>query len=110
MLATEVVSSGGRSSLGEVVPVDLFTSKEKQQAHKQLENEKNLKRMLERHDTDWNTVTTGRAPRWRSRPELEKKEKLRRLSRLEGLGFELKTKFHQNESCAEIQKLQNSFW
>jgi len=24
--------------------------------------------------------------------------------------FELKTKFHQNESCDEIQKLQNSFW
>ena len=24
--------------------------------------------------------------------------------------FELKTKFHQNESCAEFYKLQNSFW
>jgi hypothetical protein len=70
LLPTEAVSSGGRSSLGEVVPVDLFTSKEKQQAHKQLENEKNLKRQLERRDTDWNTVTTGRAPRWRSRPEI----------------------------------------
>ena len=84
MLATEAVSSGGRSSLGEVVPVDLFTSREKERAHEHLGNEKNLKRPLERRDTDWNTVTTGRAPRRRSRPELEKKEKLRRLSRLEG--------------------------
>jgi len=24
--------------------------------------------------------------------------------------FELKTKFYQNESCAEFYKLQNSFW
>ena len=83
MLVTEAVSSGGRSSLGEVVPVDLFTSREKERAHEHLGNEKNLKRPLERRDTDWNNVTTGRAPRRRSRPELGKKEKLRRLGGLE---------------------------
>ena len=33
-------------------------------------------------DTHWNTVATGRVPRRRSRPELEKREKLWRLGRL----------------------------
>ena len=85
-LATEAVSSGGRSSLGDVVPVDLFTPREKERAHEQLEHGKNLKRLLERRGTDGNTVATGRAPRRRFRPELEKIEGLRRLS---GLGSEL---------------------
>jgi len=83
-LAMVAVSSGGRSSFGEVVPVDLFTSREKEQAHEHLGNEKNLKRPLARHDTDWNNVTTGRAPRRWSRPELGEKKKLRRLGGLEG--------------------------
>jgi len=48
------MSSGGRSSLDDVVPVN------------------------------GNTVATGRAPRWRLRPKLEKTEELRRLSGLEG--------------------------
>ena len=78
------VWSGGCSGSGEVVPTILFMSREKERVHEHLGNEKNLKRPLERRDTDWNTVTTGRAPRRRSRPELEKKEKLWRLSRLEG--------------------------
>ena len=77
------VWSGGCSGSGEVVPAILFASREKKRAHEQLEHEKNLKRPLERCDTDWNTVATGRAPRRRSRPELEKTEKLRRLSRSE---------------------------
>ena len=33
-------------------------------------------------NTHWNTVATGRVPRQRSRPELEKREKLWRLGRL----------------------------
>ena len=33
MLAMEAVSSGGRSGLGGVIPVNLLASKEKQQAH-----------------------------------------------------------------------------
>ena len=76
-MATVVVWWGGRSNFGEVVPVDLFMSREKEQAHEHLGNEKNLKRPLARHDTDWNNVTTGRAPRRRSRPELGEKKKLR---------------------------------
>ena len=81
----EAVSSGGRSSFGEVVPVDLFTSREKEQAHEHLGNEKNLKRPLARRDTDWSSVTTGRAPRRRSRPELGEKMKSQRLGGLEGV-------------------------
>jgi len=81
----EALSSGGRSSFGEVVPVDLFTSREKEQAHEHLGNEKNLKRPLARRDTDWSSVTTGRAPRRRSWPELWKKMKPRRLGGLEGV-------------------------
>jgi len=77
------VWSGGRSNFGEVVPVDLFTSTEKEQAHEHLGNEKNLKQLLARRDTDWNNVTTGRAPRRRSRPESGKMEKFRRLGGLE---------------------------
>ena len=78
------VRSGGCSGSGEAVPVDLFTSREKERAHEQLEHERNLKRLLERRDTDWNTVATGRAPRRRSRPELEKTGELRQLSEFEG--------------------------
>jgi hypothetical protein len=81
----ETVSSGGRSSLGEVVPVDLFTSREKERAHEHLGNEKNLKWPLARRDTDLNNVTTGRAPRRRSRPELGEKMKSQRLGGLEGV-------------------------
>jgi hypothetical protein len=57
---------GGRSSLGEFVPVGLFTSKEKERAHEHRGNEKNLKRPLARHDTDWSSVPTWRVPRRRS--------------------------------------------
>ena len=80
------VRSGGCSGSGEVVPAILFASREKERAHEQLEHERNSKRSLERRDTDWNTVATGRVPRRRSWPELEEIEKFRRLS---GLGREL---------------------
>ena len=81
----EAVSSGGRSSFGEVVSVDLFTSREKEQAHEHRGNENNSKRPPARRDTDWSSVTTGRAPRRRSQPELEEKMKPRRLGGLEGV-------------------------
>jgi len=55
---TETVSSGGCSSFSEVVPVDLFMSREKEQAHEHQGNEKNLKRPLARRDTDWSSVST----------------------------------------------------
>ena len=76
--------SGRCSGSGKLVPAILFASKGKERAHEQLEHERNLKRLLKRRDTDWNTVATGGAPRRRSRPELEKTEEFWRLSELEG--------------------------
>ena len=85
VLATVAVSSGGCSGSGEVVPVNLFASTEKEHAHEHLGNERNRKRPLARRDTVWNDVATGKAPRWRSRPELGEKTKFWRLGRLEGV-------------------------
>ena len=84
-LATVAASSGGCSSSGEVVPVNLFASREREQAHEHRGNERNLKRSLARRDTDWSNVATRRAPRRGFRPELREKKTLRRLGGLEGV-------------------------
>ena len=60
-LATVAVSSGGRSSFGVVVPVNLFASREKEQAHELLGNERNRKQLLTRRVTLWNGVATEKA-------------------------------------------------
>ena len=81
-LATEAVSSGGSSGSGKLVPAILLTVKEKEREHEQPRHGRDLKQSPAGCDTHWNTVATGRAPRRRSRPELEKREKLWRLGRL----------------------------
>ena len=75
-LATEAVSSGGSSGSGKLVPAILLTFKEKEREHEQPGHERNLKQSPAGCDTHWNTVATGRTPRRRSRPELEKREEL----------------------------------
>ena len=55
---TVAVSSGGRSSFGEVIPVNLFASREKEQAHELLGNERNRKQLLTRRVTLWNGAAT----------------------------------------------------
>jgi len=50
-LATVAVSSGGRSSLGGVVPVNLPASREKEPVHELLGDERNLKQPLTRRVT-----------------------------------------------------------
>ena len=60
-LATVAVSSGGRSSLGEVVPVNLFASREKEQVHELLGKEGNQKQLLTRRVTLSNGVATEKA-------------------------------------------------
>jgi hypothetical protein len=82
-LATEAVSSGGSSGSGKLVPAILLTFKEKEREHEQPGHGRNLKQSPAGCDTHWNTVATGRAPRRRSRPELEKREELGRLRGLE---------------------------
>ena len=82
-LATEAVSSGGSSGSGQLVPVILLTFKEREQAHEQPGHGGNSKQSPEGCDTHWNTVATGRTPRRRSWPELEKREELWRLRGLE---------------------------
>jgi hypothetical protein len=71
-LATEAVSSGGSSGSGKLVPAILLTFKEKEREHEQPRHGRDLKQSPAGCDTHWNTVVTGRAPRRRSRPELEK--------------------------------------
>ena len=85
VLATVAVSSGRCSGSGEVVPVNLFASREKEHAHEHLGNERNQKRPLARRDTVWNDVATGKALRRRCRAELGEKTKFWRLGRLEGV-------------------------
>ena len=76
-LATVAVSPGWHSSFGEVVPVNLFASREKEQAHVLLGNERNLKQPLARRGTYWNNVALRKAPWRRFRPELGAKRKFR---------------------------------
>ena len=85
-LATGAVSSGGGSGSGKLVPAILLTITERERAHERPGHEKNVKQSPVGCDTHWNTVATGRTPRRRSRPELEKREE---LWRLRGLGREL---------------------
>jgi hypothetical protein len=85
-LAMGAVSSGGSSGSGKLVPAILLTIKERERAHERPGHGRNVKQSPVGCDTHWNTVATGRVPRRRSRPELEKREK---LWRLRGLGREL---------------------
>jgi hypothetical protein len=85
-LATGAVSSGGGSGSGKLVPAILLTITERERAHERPGHGRNVKQSPVGCDTHWNTVATGRTPRRRSRPELEKREE---LWRLRGLGREL---------------------
>ena len=61
MLATEAVSSGGRSGLGGVIPVNLLASKEKQQAHELLGDKGKWEHPLVWRATFKNGLATERA-------------------------------------------------
>ena len=82
-LATEAVSSGGSFGSGKLVLAILLTIKERERAHEQPGHGRNVKQSPAGCDTHCNTVATGRAPRRRSRPELEKREELWRSRGLE---------------------------
>ena len=84
-LAMVAVSSGGCSGSGEVVPVILLASREKEKAHELLGMKRNRKQPLARYVTHWNSAATERAPRRGFLPELGEKKGCRRLGGLEGM-------------------------
>ena len=77
------VRSGGCSGSGELVPTILFAPKAKERAHEIQRRKKNRKQPRAGCATHWNSETTEGASRRRFRPEMEKKEKPRRLNGLE---------------------------
>ena len=102
-LAMVAVSSGGCSGSGEVVPVILLASREKEKAHELLGMKRNRKQPLARYVTHWNSAATERAPRRGFLPELGKKKRCRRLGGLEGeLGGAL-----SSQGCGERCGLLN---
>jgi len=76
-LAMVAVSSGGCSGSGEVVPVILLASREREKAHELLGMERNRKQPLARYVTHWNSAATERAPRRGFLPELGEKKRCR---------------------------------
>ena len=74
-----VVWSGGCSGSGEVVPVILFASREKEKAHELLGIKMNRKHPLARYNAHWNSAATERVSRRRFRPELERNRESGRL-------------------------------
>ena len=83
MLATEAVSSGGRSGLGGVIPVNLLASKEKQQAHELLGDKGKWEHPLVWRATFKNGLATERAHGGGLGRSWRRTEKLRRLGGLE---------------------------
>ena len=78
-----VVWSGGCSGSGEVVPVILFASREKEKAHELLGIKRNRKHPLVRYLAHWNSAATERAHGGGLGRSWRRTEKLWRLGGLE---------------------------